>query len=473
MLRVLPSILCALVWVFPVGARAHSPPFGVALSWVDPTSDGLPLIVTNRGLVFADGKTAEPGFSVRCNEGYGANTSDRPSAYLEANGDLTIGIYNQVYRTADRACSLTAGTGLPALPITSLLSAAGAPQRMYVATRSLQQQAGVFASEDHGRTFSERFKNKPDEYYEALVIAPSDAQRLYALGLHVDRANVQVIYYSSVSSDGGRSWDDHVVPAKIIPLGVHPTKPDVLFGYQPTDKLEITFDVLRSEDRGKTFKTVLPGVLMPTALVGAKDPSTLFLGVNGQGGLFRSLDDGLHFEPLIADQIQRITCLAAHGEKLWLCANIAPNLDAIWTLNESATGVDKVMSFDAIGQPVACEGPALATCAGPWYDFNLELIPRVTMRARERTRRPVPLRGGRWKMVGSRQTRSQKARVRGARRRAGWRLSPRCKGRRLPVCAIGGRPRGALVVVLARTRTAPAPAACRLTGEARSGFVMA
>jgi hypothetical protein len=247
---------------------------------------------------------------------------------------------------------------------------------MYVATRVLQQQAGVFASEDHGRTFSQRFTSKANEYYEAIVVAPSDSLRLYALGLHFDRANAQVIYYASVSVDGGKSWEDNVVSGKITPLAVHPSKPDVVFGYRPTDKYETSFDLVRSDDRGKNYAVVLPGVLLPTGFAGAADPSTLFVGTGGQGGLYRSRDDGLHFEPLIADQIQRVTCLAEHAGKLWLCANIAPNLDAIWTLKDDASGVDKVMSFDAVSAPIACtEADAGEVCAQPWRDFELEVHP--------------------------------------------------------------------------------------------------
>jgi hypothetical protein len=65
----------ALAWIAPASAfalllcvgcastaRAHSLPFGVALSWVDPASSALPLIVTNRGLVFAESATAADGF---------------------------------------------------------------------------------------------------------------------------------------------------------------------------------------------------------------------------------------------------------------------------------------------------------------------------------------------------------------------------------------------------------------------------
>lgn len=356
----------------PAYACAHSLPYGVALSWADANTSALPLIVTNRGLVFADGQGTS--YAIRCNEAYGANTSDRPLAYLEANGALTVGVYNRAFQTVDRGCTTTPSSGLPALPLSSLVSAPAAPQRMYVASLAVKERAGVFVSEDHGRTFSQVYTSAVDAYHETMVVAPSDSLRLYALGYRFDRANSKVTFVLSASLDGGKSWEDTVTDAKVTPLAVHPSKPDVLFAYRPTDKYETNFDILRSEDRGKNFKLVLANVYLPTGFAAVGD--TLYLGMSVAAGLYQSHDDGLSFAPLLPDQIQRITCLAEHAGKLWLCANIAPNLDAIWTLNAEASGVDKVMSFDAVAAPVACtDAAASALCTTAWHDFDIEVHP--------------------------------------------------------------------------------------------------
>lgn len=354
-------------------AFAHSPPFAVSLSWSDPASSALPIIVTTRGLVFANGASPEQGFSIRCNEAYGANTSDRPNTYQAADGTLTVGVYNSVFRSNDRGCTLTPATGLPMLQFTSLLGSASAPQRLYVGVRDLMQ-ASIYASEDSGRTFEKRFGNKVDQYYETVVVAPSDSLRLYALGLDFDRVNLKVIFYSAVSVDGGKSWENTVTDAKITPLGVHPTKPDVVFAYRATDKTETTFDLLRSEDRGKNYKVVLANTYQPTGFAALK--GTLYVGASLHDEFYQSTDDGQTFTRLLAGVVQRITCLAEHAGKLWMCANIAPNLDGIWTLKDDASGVDKVMSFEAVTAPVPCsDAAAREQCALPWHDFDLELHP--------------------------------------------------------------------------------------------------
>jgi hypothetical protein len=359
--------LCLL----PVTARAHSLPYGVALAWAEPDASALPVIVANRGLVFANGASAAEGFSIRCNEAYNANTSDRPLAHLEASGRLTVGVYNQVFQTSDRGCSSTPSSGLPVSQFSSVLRSASSPKTLYTLMRDVKQ-AGVFASEDFGQTFEQRFANKTDEYYESMVVAPSDAQRLYAAGIAFDRVNQKVTFYASRSLDGGRNWENTVTDARITPLAVHPTNPDVLFAYRAIDKLETTFDVLRSDDRGKSYRVVLANTYLPTGF--AVVAGVFYLGASFRGAFYQSRDDGQSFTPLLTDQIQRITCLAEHAGKLWMCANIAPNLDAIWILKDDASGVDKVMSFDAVTAPVACSSAAAsAQCETAWLDFTREV----------------------------------------------------------------------------------------------------
>lgn len=361
----------ALALLLPAAALAHSLPYGVALAWPDANTSALPVIVTNRGLVFADGASAEQGFSIRCNEAYNANTSDRPLAYIEPSGRLTTGVYNQIFQTSDRGCTLSPSMGLPESQFSSVLRAPSSPMTLYTLMRDTKQ-AGVFASEDFGQTFTQRFANKVDEYYEAMVVAPSDAQRLYAAGIGFDRTNLKVTFYASRSLDGGRNWENTVIDGRITPLAVHPTKPDVLFAYRAIDKLETSYEILRSDDRGKSYKVVLGNTYLPTGFAVVKD--VFYVGASFHGEFYQSRDDGQTFTRLLSEQIQRITCLAEHAGKLWLCANIAPNLDAIWTLKEDASGVDMVMSFDAVKGPVACASSAAnAQCELAWQDFTREV----------------------------------------------------------------------------------------------------
>lgn len=371
------SSLVALAAAFPDLALAHDPPRGLNLVFAS-DSDPLPLVVvSNRGLVFADGMTHE--LSLRCNEAYGANTADHPSvAKGAAEGTFVIGVYDSVYTTSDRACTLESAQGLPSDPLGSFVQSVDDPARMYLATKTLQSQAVVLQSDDYGASWSTVFENEMSTYFDQLLVAPTDPARLYAAGRRTDLINRKLLYTCNVSMDQGKTFQEHVLDGNITPFAVHARNPDVVFGYEPTDALQTDFRVLRSEDQGATFKSVLEGLSQPTALLsGLKDSSVLLgaAGANGIGGLYVSRDDGLTFERTMTDEVQTVSCLLVHAGRLWMCANMAPNINGVWYSDDDGASFEQYMVFEDISQPVPCEGSALAKCAGPWYDFNTEVHP--------------------------------------------------------------------------------------------------
>jgi photosystem II stability/assembly factor-like uncharacterized protein len=373
------SLLCAsfafaLASVLATGARAHESPHGTQLVWEDDAADTKPLIVTNRGLVFADEVDGETRFSLRCSQAYGAATSDRPGVYLEGSGRITIGMYNGVLATTDRACSTQAGTGLPAGE--SLANLAGvSPARLLVSTLTFKGTSGVFKSDDGGRAFSMSFRNPTDQYYNRLLVAPSDPQRVYAAGQRADRVNQTLIFLSSISRDGGATWEDRVVPTRLVPFAVHPSKPDVVFAYRPTDMLETEYEVLRSEDSGANFTAVIEKVRKPTSLA-ESDGGVLWVGIGEAGGLFRSGDDGRTFVKAHEGSVQSVTCLTRRGERLWMCANMAPNTNGVWYSDDGGESFEKLLSFEQVTHPVMCDDlEAAVVCSKWWYDFDLELHP--------------------------------------------------------------------------------------------------
>lgn len=396
----------ALASALAAGARAHESPHGTALLWEDDAAEYPSVIVANRGLVFRDEVDGDVRLSLRCSDAYGANIADRPAVYLDAAKRLTIGMFNGVFATTDRACSTEAGSGLPENEsLANLASVAGPPARLLVSTRTFTGTTAVFKSEDEGRSFSQSFRNPTDQYYDRLIAAPSDPLRVYAAGQRADRVNKQVIFLCSVSLDGGESWQDQVVPTKLLPFAVHPGNPDVVFAYQPTDLVETEYRLLRSDDRGAHFTPVLEycaaqsdqpqqgdagsdagannctahGMLTvplrkPTSLALAGD--VLYLGIGDAGGLYRSTDGGESFERVHADSINSVTCLVQRGERLWLCGNMAPNSNGVWFSDDGGESFEELMTFEDVTHPVMCEQlEAQVTCSRAWHDFDLELHP--------------------------------------------------------------------------------------------------
>jgi MYXO-CTERM domain-containing protein len=376
-MRALAAFLAA--WALTGSASAHDPPHGRALLWESAEADALPtMIVANRGIVFADAvEGGQVTYSLRCYQAYGGGITEPPGVFASEPGSLTIGVFSAVSATSDRACSFQPSSGLPA-DVESLSVAVQdveAPNRLFVASRTFSTRAALFVSEDYGQTWSERFENPVDDYFHALFPTPADPQRLYAAGRRVDRTNQKLIFFSSVSLDAGLTWQDHALATKIIPFAVHPHDADVLFAYEPLDVKETVYRVLRSGDRGATFEPVIEGLPLPTS-VAADDASSVWLGIGGEGGLYRSTDGGRSFEPVLEDSVQSVSCLVSRQSRLWMCANMAPNTDGIWFSDDQGATFEKWMVFADVTQPVMCtDDAAQAVCASSWYDFDTDLHP--------------------------------------------------------------------------------------------------
>lgn len=339
------------------------------------------MIIANRGLVFADRRAGALVFSLRCAEGFGASVAGVPGVFFDPTGSLLLSVYSGVAASSDRACTSQPSAGLAASSLSAAVQDVASPARLYVTSRTLDTRAGVFVSEDYGRTWSARFTNRVDDYYDTLLVSPSDARRLYASGRRIDRARGGSLYLSSRSLDLGESWQDTPFASELVLFAVHPRLADVVFAYQASDALETRFTILRSGDGGVSFEPVLEAAAQPAALT-ASSASTLWLGLSGpagQGGLYRSSDDGRHFERVHAETIEQASCLQQRGERLWLCATMAPNTAGVWFSRDEGASFEPFMIFADVTEPVPCDGEAQALCARAWLDFDGELHPGSTL----------------------------------------------------------------------------------------------
>jgi hypothetical protein len=374
--RLIPLALVALT---AAGASAHDPPKGIGLLWANDAASAPAVIVANRGLVFVEETDMGLRFSLRCVEAYGANIGDRPGVFLAPGNAVVVGVYNGVFTSSDRGCSFSAGSGLPTDTGETLGNLAGAldmPGRMFVSTRTFSGYAAVFQSEDYGRTWTERFKNPADHQFDVLLTTPAAPQRLYAAGRWRDLAAQKLTFVTASSPDLGASWQELEAPLKSVAFAVHPGNADVVFAYQPTDTLETQFRLLRSADRGANFVTILEGIPKPTVIAPGADSASLWLGVDGKGGLYRSSDAGMHFEKVFAGDVQSVSCLVRRQGRLWMCGNLAPNTNGVWFSDDDGFSFERWMIFEDVRQQVACSGEeANIACARAWYDYDIEVHP--------------------------------------------------------------------------------------------------
>jgi hypothetical protein len=350
--------------------KAHELPRGLALAWHDAAPEALPVVLTNRGLIFAGADT----FALRCAEAYGASVTERPHLIAEPGepGLLVITPLAAQW-TDDRACSLAEAQGVGDDYLGGFAAASGGAS-LLLSTLAPDAVSRVLGSTDGGRSWSVRSENRPSEVFTALAIAPSDAQRVYASGTRVDREAQTLTPLWASSSDGGAHFDVvDLVRARSV-LAVHPGDASIVFATQLTEDVAPSYRLLRSEDAGASFVTVLDGLSSVTALAASADGSVLWLGAGKNGGLFRSTDGGIVFTR-VYEALREVHCLHARQGKLWVCGNQLPNVDGVWVSADDGQTFDPVLTFPEVTEPVACGAPADAMCTGPWRDWATELLP--------------------------------------------------------------------------------------------------
>ena len=368
----LPALVCALT--LSAAASAHDPPKGLGLVFASEAADALPIVLTNRGLLFPDGEEQGASYSLRCNEAYGVSTAVVPSVLRGASkGALVLATPASVSTTRDRGCTFSAGFSQTDGAAIGGFVASEPPGTLLLSTVDPDHQSKLHVSDDYGDNWSERAVNEPSELYTGLLASPSDAQRVYAVGYHYDKATLQVTSLWARSSDGGKTWQERELSARLTLVGVHPTDPDVVFAHERADELEMHVRVLRSDDAGETFTPVLE-VETVTSFASAPDGSVLWLGAGRDGGLYRSSDAGKTFTR-VAEQFQSVDCLRHRAGALWLCGNQVPNLDGLWKSSDDGASFDEVLTFDRVLQPVACEGEAAEICRKSWLDWEREIFP--------------------------------------------------------------------------------------------------
>ena len=177
--------------------------------------------------------------------------------------------------------------------------------------------AGVFATEDGGKTWDRRnrLSNTENCGHHHHPAAPRDGETGHCVHNMMRAPGAKDLLYQQNhhgvwrSSDGGRSWDDITagLPSTFgFPISVHPRDPDTLWtlplngdsvGRFPPDAAAA---VWRSRDGGQSWQAQRSGlpqkgcfftVLRQAMACDTRDPAGVYFGTNS-GSVFASLDEG-------------------------------------------------------------------------------------------------------------------------------------------------------------------------------------
>jgi hypothetical protein len=349
-------------------AAAHAPPKATGIRWL--AGEGAPALVrTNRGLVLED--SAERTFRIVCNEAFHTSLVEEPPVVVLPDGRLLLGTYaaGLVLSSADGCGFESVGGAFEGLyPIDVKADAQGV---IYAAALPLDgSSAELMVSVDQGRS-GQSLTALPGSP-TALEIAPSDNSRLY---VSITTAQGELSFGSLLtSSDAGRSFEEHPIELdaaelRVFLLAVAPNEPQLSF-VRTQSRDGITPErLLRSEDGGETFETVLSA---PGPISAAVQPDgTVWAGA--ADGLYRSRDAGRSFVRVAGNDLTRITCLATRDDALYACAYSAGEFGVLVSAN-GGDDFEWFLRFPQVTARLDCpadtdEG---ASCGDAFADWALE-----------------------------------------------------------------------------------------------------
>jgi hypothetical protein len=296
-------------------ARAHAPPLANGIRWLDAGGQPRAIVRTNRGLIEQDAKGA---FRLLCNDAFDVSLSEIPPVVVTGDGRLLLGTYaaGLVLSTPDR-CSFESVAGMFDGVYPIALNA-GAQGVVYAAVLPLDgSSAELWRTSDRGSSV-ESLTSLPGAP-SAVEITGSDDSRIYVSTV---TAEGNLSFGSLLtSSDAGQNFDEHPIELdaselRVFVLAVAATDPKLLFVRTQSRDGLTPERLLRSDDGGETFDTVLsaPGPLVALA----QADGTLWTG--SAEGLYRSADDGRTFERVDGNDLTRVTCLAERDGSLYICA---------------------------------------------------------------------------------------------------------------------------------------------------------
>ena len=299
-----------------------------------------------------------------------------------ATGALVATTFNGL-RVMRDGCSFAATP----LGMTFVSAVAVGPDGAVYAAAADPADTKIYKSTDDAATFPTSAAPAAASWWTSIVVAPSDAMRVYLAGYAIVGSTKQ--HYLYASTNGGGSFAPMSTAGLVTSanssielVGVSSTDPGVLYIEVTMDMVTTGHSIYRSSDAGASWTKILSRDWHIAFL--ASRSGLLVAGTRTEP-LAESSDGGTTWTTLACSP--HVACLAENGAgDIWACTHqfdadmIPPDGFAIMKRGQPWTGV---MRLQDIAGPVACAVGTVQhdTCEPAWptLDQRLDSTPTGTL----------------------------------------------------------------------------------------------
>jgi len=365
------AALAAVLIATPV--RADPPPRIYDMVWSPDAHDVV--LVTNRGLIFADTETHR--FRLMCNQALDVGVGDPPDVAYLPDRRLIAATTPGLRVSSDGGCTWRGVDPLATIQTPALAQHPSDLNSLYVASYG-PGASGIHVTHDGGAIWASALALGDDEFTHSLSIAAANPQRIYAAGMKFDATSRS--HYLVRSSDGGRSWERTTIPLaageeRASVIAINPANADELLVKTTALDPDATPErLLVSRDRGDHFAQVFVDNQIVHASYGEAAAN---VWVSDAQGLWRSTDGMQNFAR--QGPARWMTFAQEREGRLWGCGQFAG-------LGGAAEGVGLAlriddpfsswMDFRDVKEPVACGAgaPSAVACDFAWAHWQVEVL---------------------------------------------------------------------------------------------------
>lgn len=340
-------------------ARAHGTFPSAERVAFDPDDPAFVVVQTSFGMVVTD--DAGVTWSWICADVLHALPTEDPRIAVARGGAILAGSFTGLRRGEGRGCSWTSSVELADQVVIDLDRDPAQDDAFVAVTSTGGVPNGVLRSVDGGVHWAPTGVPLGEVLFESIRVAPSEPTRVLLVGAIPPRPPVERQAFVYVSSDAAASFE-RVAFSELAPrenihlLAIDPENPDRAYlrattgnasgasSSTPPDSPERLF---RTDDGGRTWQLVLEA---PEIGALAFHRGQVFAGGRFGTGLLRSTD-GHRFEPIAS---YAVSCLAARGVELWVCANQYVDGFAVGVSRDGGAAFASALDFDQVRHAHAC-----------------------------------------------------------------------------------------------------------------------